>query len=267
MFSYAVNPITPHVTQLMDATGVSSFLICGTNRALLIDACTGIGDLKSEVDRLTQLPVDLLLTHGHSDHTGAASQFETVYMRHEDIPLMKEHDLQNRLGYVRMFAHREPPVEASELTPDMVNPPLDIEPGHIFDLGGVTVEIIAVPGHTRGMVCPLIREDRTILFGDACNGNTLILEGGLETIALYKQSLLALKTREKDFDTVMYSHGPAVGPSCLDGNIALCERILNGTDDAIPSEFLGMIMYRAAAMDEHYQRLDGGFGNIAYTKK
>lgn len=266
MFSYTVTPITAHIIQLMDATGVSSFLITGQTKALLVDACTGIGDLKGEVARLTGLPLDLLLTHGHADHTGAASQFDCVYMRQEDIPLMKEHDLQNRLGYVRMFTHREPSVDAAELTPDMVSPPRDIAPGHIFDLGGVTVEIIAVPGHTKGMVCPLIREDRTILFGDACNGNTLILEGGLKTIETYKQSLLALKQRQSDFDTVLYSHGPAIGPSCLDGNLELCDRILSGTDDAVPTEFLGMTMYRAAAMDEHFQRLDGGFGNIAYIR-
>ena len=38
-----------------------------------------------------------------------------------------------------------------------------------FDLGGYTVKMVALPGHTHGMMCALFAEDRVILFGDALN--------------------------------------------------------------------------------------------------
>lgn len=101
--------------------------------------------------------------------------------------------------------------------------------GQVFDLGGIPLEIIHVPGRTPGSCCVLFREERSVLFGDACNANTLLMWG--TTIREYKKSLQYLQTRKDRFDTVCYSHGPS---RSLEDNMELCDRILAGTDDAIP---------------------------------
>ena len=65
----------------------------------------------------------------------------------------------------------------------------------------LSLEIIHVPGHTPGSCCILIPEERVILFGDACNINTLILWG--VTIGQCHRELERLKTFESRYDKVL----------------------------------------------------------------
>ena len=51
---------------------------------------------------------------------------------------------------------------------------LPLGEGDCFDLGGVHVDVYETPGHTPGGLSFLIREERILLSGDACNPNTLL---------------------------------------------------------------------------------------------
>ncbi|MDR1640748.1 MAG: MBL fold metallo-hydrolase [Clostridiales bacterium] len=250
------------VAHIQDLYGVAAFLVLGSNKGLLIDTCMGMDNIKKEAESLTALPFDLALTHGHLDHVGGIGYFSKAYIHPNDIPLATEH------SSIEFRAERNPDIPTKDLAPSFTGEFLQLADGQIFDLGGLSVETIALHGHTKGSVCFLIRECRAILFGDACNINTLIMKEYSTTISEYLKNLKTFKSREKDYDTVYYSHGPAIGPTeCLDDNIELCERILAGKDDALPCEAFGRNAFRAAAMDESYRRLDGKFGNIVYSKE
>ena len=54
---------------------VKSYLIMGEQRAVLLDAGMGIGDLAALVASLTTLPVTLVLSHAHWDHVGSCHAF------------------------------------------------------------------------------------------------------------------------------------------------------------------------------------------------
>lgn len=43
------------------------YLVCGSERACLIDTAYGLTDLKEQVGELTKLPVSVINTHGHVD--------------------------------------------------------------------------------------------------------------------------------------------------------------------------------------------------------
>ena len=43
-------------------------------------------------------------------------------------------------------------------------PLLPVKEGDIFDLGGVTLEVYHIPGHTPGGICLLERENRILFF-------------------------------------------------------------------------------------------------------
>ncbi|UCG85781.1 MAG: MBL fold metallo-hydrolase [Gemmatimonadota bacterium] len=45
---------------------------------MLIDAGTGVGNIRQAVERLTDLPVSVVLTHEHHDHIGGAYRFDYV---------------------------------------------------------------------------------------------------------------------------------------------------------------------------------------------
>ena len=55
-----------------------SYLVMGTERGILIDTGTGIGDLKTLVQELTDRPVSVVNTHTHWDHIGDNHQFDDI---------------------------------------------------------------------------------------------------------------------------------------------------------------------------------------------
>ena len=266
-YAFEQKKLSEHVTQITEASGVSAFLVTGTQRAALLATCSGLKGLKETVGALTSLPLDVILTHGHGDHAGSAADFENVYMHPADRELRKQHNLTMRMDYVQTMLGPEAELSEEDFVPDAEGVFAELTDGQIFDLGGIRLEIIHVPGHTKGSCCVLLQEESAILFGDACNVNTLVMDENSTDISGYRRSLEYLKTFGGRYGTVYYSHGPAVGPrECLEDNIELCGRILAGTDDAIPCEFFGRKAIRAAAISPDFRRVDGKFGNIVYSE-
>ena len=140
--------------------------------------------------------------------------------------------------------------------------------GDIFDLGGIQIEVIQVPGHTQGTVVFLDRAARVVYSGDACNANTLLCLPGSTTIEEYKESLLHFKTFQKDFDVMYGGHGAAAVPNTIiDDGIAMCERILAGTDESVETPAIdGGTAFLGSARGTNYFPVCGGLCNIMYAK-
>lgn len=265
--------IYDNVTLITGLGGEQSFLIEGSERALLIDGLSGVGSLKAFVRELTELPVTLVNTHGHVDHIGADFEYKEVYIAPEDIPLMYAHsDMEMRLGFAKsgaMFAPLPTEPRLSDVTVPGPVKTLPTKDGDIFDLGGVKLEVIAVPGHTWGTVVFLDRDRRIVYSGDACNRNTLVYGEESASIEEYKESLLHFKQFQPAFDGLWGGHGGAMEqPEIIDSAIALCDEIMAGTDDAVEAVgFTGKACWYAKEKDQYYRRLDGGTANIAYSKE
>lgn len=106
------------------------YLLIGETHALLVDTGTGDADLRSAVDAaLLDLDVGLLVTHTHrhSDHVGGDAQLA-------ERPRTKM-----------------------------------LDPGgkSVIDLGGRTVDIIAIPGHEESHVAFYDRKTGLLLSGDS----------------------------------------------------------------------------------------------------
>lgn len=261
---YETEKISPCVTGITDVTGGRSFLISGRDRALLVDTGIGAGDLKDVVDALTALPYDVALTHAHVDHAGGTWAFAEVYLNPADDALFRCHTTrENQRGYIGAIA---PLINAADALGEGQCRFLPMREGHIFHLGGLDVEAIAVPGHTPGMTCMLIRQERMLLLGDACNGRVFLFDEEASSVESYCQSLMHLCQWEDAFDTALFSHGPAVQPkTMLHGCIRVAQDILNGRDDRIPFAFMGKSAWLAKAVEaDGITRKDGGIGNIVY---
>ena len=255
------------VTEITDLSGVHCFLVEGRDKALLIDTMTGLRGLPAFVATLTDLPVEVALTHGHMDHAGGVFEFGRCYIHPADIPMLDGRTLPARVGYVR---GQLPPGEAPEASAFVPDGPVEFVPlkaGDKLDLGGRALEVLHVPGHTRGSLCYLDTASGDFFAGDACNNNTLLMMDVSATIEEYLGALLSLKERQGDIRRFYLFHGPSLqDKSCIDDNIQCCRDILAGTDDRVPVDFLGRPGYLAKERTPGtFSRKDGRFGNVLYN--
>lgn len=267
---FSTKQIFDQVTLIGGRGGEQCYLVEGTERALLIDGLTGAGSLKAFVRELTDLPVTLVITHGHLDHAGAAYEYGECFIHPDDIALMysEQHSGQEaRLGFVTA-GREDTGVTLSDILPAVPVKTYPVYDGDVFDLGGVEIEAIQVPGHTCGTIVLLDRSHRTVYSGDACNLNTLLGLPGSASIEEYKESLLHLKEYQKEFDVMWGGHGPMSVPNtAVDDGIRLCEAILSRTDDKVPTQIFGENCMLAKRRDGNFLPEGGGFCNIVYSEE
>lgn len=267
MVKFRTEKVTERVTRIYAICTELMYLVEGDEKAVLIDTGSGFGSLKAKVDSLTDKPLIVLLTHGHTDHAMGAGEFETVYMNHKDDYIFGPHgDRKFRLEGLEMSEQRGDVVEDDYIETADVSSFLDLNGGDSFDLGGVTIDIYDCPGHTKGSVVMLIKEaeEKLLLLGDACNNFTFLFEDYSISIAQYKNSLIRLKKEvEGKYNKVLASHGDGSLPiDIIDGMIELCDDIQSGNTDDIPMTFRGNSGLIAKKMGENGLRVDGGSGNI-----
>lgn len=269
MVTFKTEKISPRTTRITAPGLEMMYLVEGDERAALLDTGSGIGHLRAVVDALTDKPVIVLLTHGHVDHAMGAAEFGTVYMNHEDDYIYVQHaDEQFRADGLFLCPQKEQ-IEDGEIIPALpLSDILDMKEGDSFDLGGVHIDVYACPGHTRGSLVMLIREERALLLGDACNYLTFMHEPSCTTIAEYEESLKRLKPLvEGKYDRVLLSHGGGDADiGIIDGVIQVCEDIKAGNTDDVPFGFKETQGFLAKAEIERDVRADGGIGNIIYNK-
>ena len=88
---YTISQPEPGHYRILSPAAVYMELFVGTERALLLDTGFGFGDLKGAVRSITDLPLVIVCTHGHSDHTFGNGLFtEPVYLDERDMDLFDE---------------------------------------------------------------------------------------------------------------------------------------------------------------------------------
>ncbi len=130
-------------------SNVNCWLVLGHDKALLIDAGLPCSGLKEYVKQMVgRREIQLALSHGHFDHTGALHEFNNFWMNPEDEPVLQGKD---GLGL--------PPVLYSGKLHPMY-------PGDLIELGGRTLDVWGFPAHTKGSLVFHDRETGTLISGD-----------------------------------------------------------------------------------------------------
>jgi glyoxylase-like metal-dependent hydrolase (beta-lactamase superfamily II) len=111
----------------------------------------GYNDLYQAVRELTDKPLTVVNTHGHPDHIYGNMFFQEAYLHPADREL------------ARMFVEDPEYRKMLEERKKTFPPFRDILPGDVIDLGGRTLEVFGLPGHTPGGILLLLREDRILL--------------------------------------------------------------------------------------------------------
>lgn len=268
------------ITCIEDISVTKMYLIEGNERALLIDTGIGFRGLKEKVETLTKLPYDIVLTHGHGDHCGAAGEFEEVYICKEDEELFySNQSIGMRLDYSRGLCEKYcSPVTLTEIdfNKELPHKIKYLEDGAIFELGGRCVTVIKVPGHTKGSVVLYDDRTRSMIIGDACNPSTYVFSEEAADIENYSQAVKKIISWLPQTNHLLVSHEygefnleiPKDTPINV---LECCDRVLAGCDDAEVferSNVLGNIrgIFSASRLDQTLMRIDGIVGNIIYSK-
>jgi glyoxylase-like metal-dependent hydrolase (beta-lactamase superfamily II) len=176
---------------------VISYLILGSDRAVLFDTGMGIGNIQAEAERLTSLPVIVVNSHCHYDHIGDNYRYSEVWTFDNDsevarieqgkTPAECAHYLEPS-SYLELPAGFDP--SAYEIRPSPVTQRLQ----HLeaIDLGGRILTVYHTPGHSPGSICLLDDQDDILFTGDAYYPGMMYAHFEDSDFDDYRQSVEAL---------------------------------------------------------------------------
>jgi glyoxylase-like metal-dependent hydrolase (beta-lactamase superfamily II) len=201
------------VYAMWEALGVGSFLIAGSDKALLIDTGYGFGSISAAVRPLTDKPIIVVNSHVHPDHSMGNDQFARVSVgagdkdKLEGDTLRAEYD--KMLGFTAKYL---PPIKLlikhySKLAkPAPQNTQYTtLRTCDTIDLGSRIIEIIEMPGHTNGSIVFLDSASKTVFVGDAVNRGMFLYTNPYAKLNEYAAKLDSL-SKKKGYDWILSSH-------------------------------------------------------------
>ena len=234
-----------------EATG---FLVVGDEKACVIDTMNGWNDICAAVRKLTDKPLILVNTHGHPDHILGNIYFdkevECAFIEPRDRALAED------------FFVQIPEVETMCRESGHTVPPFgDIREGDVIDLGGRTLEVYRLAGHTDGELLLLLPEERILFTGDGINHHLWLQLDGVPPMTEVLAELDRVMFLEERADVILHGHARDFDDislmRCLRNGIAeLCD---GRTENDKPYHwFGGTDMQHEFSCEEgkHYQQED-----------
>lgn len=211
------------------SSNVNIYVVEGKDSTLIIDTGFGSGDIKSYIQTLTKLPLIIVNTHGHGDHTGGNRQFSKVYLHPDDFYMVGAGG--RKMAAMMMIDKPDGKAKPSGDAPAKSGSVtyIPIREGHVFDLGGRKLEVIEVPGHTHGSIVLLDKENKILFAGDNTNSIVWLFLGDCYPLEVYLKSLEKVQKRIDDYNIVMPGHNTPLEKTYISEQIGAVKSILDGT--------------------------------------
>lgn len=244
-----IKEVKPGVYLMDEAHEATGYLVVGSERACVIDTMNGYNDLYQAMRKITDKPITVVNTHGHPDHIFGNVYFQKAYLHPADRTL------------ARQFTEH-PEFQAVLREHGLTMPPFrDILPGDTLDLGGRTLEVYALPGHTPGGILLLLREDRILFTGDSVNHHLWMQLDGCLPLREFVKELDKVMFLEEKADIILHGHARA------EDDISLLRCMRNGVEEICAGKTDGDPPYRwfggedlqhpySCDPDKHYQQDD-----------
>ena len=216
-------------------------VIVGDEKVLVIDSGMAMGgNLREEVEALVgkDKPILCACTHCHPDHVGSAKLFDKAYCSYLDWPARSDFAFgtQQRLEDLHGFALDNQEVQAYAEQHMLINTDTtfqDIKDGDVFDLGGVKILAIGLPGHSLGSMAFYNAEEDYVFTGDAVNTDTHLKKLDKEGFAAYRESLMRFISIVGETARVYPAHLP------LTMNMEVAKNLVRCCDDLIAGNVVG----------------------------
>jgi glyoxylase-like metal-dependent hydrolase (beta-lactamase superfamily II) len=189
---------------------VISYLIVGTESALLLDTGMGIGNIHELTTGLTPKPVSVVNSHYHWDHIGDNHRFEHIAIHASEAPLLEEEPQEGLL------------LEAMKPENFWGDPPESFDPaqyrilpskatrllgdGDLLDLGKRRLRVLHTPGHSRGSICLLSEEEGLLFAGDTIYAGPLYVQFEESDLEEYRETMERLSGLAGALQSVLPGH-------------------------------------------------------------
>jgi glyoxylase-like metal-dependent hydrolase (beta-lactamase superfamily II) len=170
----------------MGKATINTYLIVGREKAVLVDAGLGASELKEYAQQLAGVPVMLVLSHGHFDHTGAVNEFEDVWIHPEDALILGK-------NIIKFLPSRKITAKIHYLME-----------GDELSLGDRTLQVYNIKGHTAGSIVLYDQKTKTLISGDSVCRRVFYIDGNKYPINRFFHDLM--KVDQLDFTGVCSAH-------------------------------------------------------------
>jgi glyoxylase-like metal-dependent hydrolase (beta-lactamase superfamily II) len=210
---FEVTPIAEGVQAISEpyhAEEVISYLIVGSERAVLLDTGMGIGNIQELSRDLTDRPITVVNSHHHYDHVGDNHRFQHIAIHELEAPFLEEEAPEELLR------------EAMRPENFWGDPPAGFDPaqyrilpskaeqqltdGDVLELGGRSLRVLHTPGHSPGSICLLSAEEGLLFSGDTAYAGPLYAQFEHSNFRDYRETMERLSGLTRDLDLVLPSH-------------------------------------------------------------
>lgn len=236
---YQIIKLKENIYRIISKENVFIDLFVGKEKALLWDTGYGYGNLKKVIRDITDLPLIVVNSHGHPDHACGNYQFdEDIYIHKNDFELCKKfnskearvknvENAKNSFDFsIREYGNALPYKfdEENYINQGYGNIKF-ISEGDVFDLGGITLEVIEATGHTKGSIVLLYKEEGWLYVADAMGPFIWLFAEEADTLENYKKTLYKIK--EIDFNKMILGHLPEMQEKEMIDDLIYCAENVN----------------------------------------
>lgn len=229
---------------------VISYLIMGTEKAILFDSGMGLDSISKVVKELTNLPITVINSHTHYDHIGGNFEFDNILALNTDYTL---NWAKNGWNHELVKDEVSPEAICLKMLPNLDTANYHVKPftitafindGDKIDIGQRTIEVISVPGHTPDAIALLDRENGYLWTGDTFYEATIWLFFEGTDLDAYEESIAKLVALSPSLKKVFPAHNtPVAEPIRLVQLVEAFDQILSGTKKLNERDRNGLPVY------------------------
>lgn len=235
---------------------VHAYLICGTEKALMIDGLWLAEGLLAEAKKVLRTEyedytpenrdkkLEMLITHGHEDHAGKGMEefLEAgcvVYLSEKDWPML-----------AGKYEDRKPQI--TFLTEKMCGGFTDSgqlvsgQADGSMNLGGITAQIVQMPGHTPGALLVWLPKWNVLFTSDAIGAGVLWMQlpecGALSKYEVQVRRLLAFLEKEKEQTGIEVEIYPGHAQQIVTDGIAKDSSVEYGQQDILTYHYVREVL-------------------------
>jgi glyoxylase-like metal-dependent hydrolase (beta-lactamase superfamily II) len=215
--------VAPGVWLIAEPQHVYTWLVEGSDRAVILDTGMGVLPIRPVAERLTRRPLSVVNTHYHFDHIGGNWEFEERAIHEIGAPLAEMEVPRELLDGYLDYAQRQLDAAAKVRPLDreyiwLLGPESDPRPfpdgwdpatwtirpsratatlrdGDRIDLGDRTLTVVHAPGHSPDGICLLDERNGLLFAGDSSNAGPIYAhfpDSSLDDLALSARRLAEL---------------------------------------------------------------------------